>query len=134
MAADERVAAGAALCVWLVVGDVLVAGHAGCAVGAYLGFVNAVACRALCVALALRLGRNAMKPWKLDNRVTAGAAGLRRHRATMRFVTGHALAMPLGALGELVFVTAAAGHHVGELVNASFVAGFTTRMPQISAS
>jgi hypothetical protein len=52
----------------------------------------------------------------------------------MRFVTGHALAMPLGALGELVFVTAAAGHHVGELVNASFVAGFTTRMPQIAAS
>ena len=134
MAADERVAACAALRVGFVIGDVFVAGHAGRTVGAYRGFVNAVACRAFGMALDLQFGGNAMKPWQLVGRVTAGAAGLRRHRATMRFVTGHALAMPLGALGELVFVTAAAGHHVGELVNASFVAGFTTRMPQISAS
>jgi len=128
------VAACAALRVGFVIGDVFVAGHAGRTVGAYRGFVNAVACRAFGMALDLQFGGNAMKPWQLVGRVTAGAAGLRRHRATMRFVTGHALAMPLGALGELVFVTAAAGHHVGELVNASFVAGFTTRMPQISAS
>jgi hypothetical protein len=129
LATDERVAAGAALRVGFVIGDVFVAGHAGRAVGAYCGFVNAVACSALAVALALGLGRNAMKPWELANRVTAGATGLRRHRATMRFVTGHALTMPLGAVRELFVVAASTSHHVGGLVNASFVARFTTRMP-----
>jgi hypothetical protein len=128
------VAAGAAFRVGFVIADVFVAGHARCAVGAYLGFVNAVACRAFRVALALRLRWNAMKACELANRVTAGASGLRRHRATMRLVTGHALAMPLWALGELFVVTAAAAHHIGELVDAPLVARFATRMPKISAS
>ena len=129
MAADERVAACAALRVGFVIGDVFVAGHAGCAVGAYRGFVNAVARRAFGVALALGLGRNAMKPWQLVGRVTSGAAGLRRHRATMRFVAGHALAMPLRAVRELLVVAASTSHHVAGLVDASFVARFATRMP-----
>jgi hypothetical protein len=70
------VAAGAALCVWLVVGDVLVASHAGCAVGAHLGFVNVVAGLALCVAFALRNVAQPVKTWQLAGFVTAGAAGL----------------------------------------------------------
>ena len=129
MAADEGVAACAALRVGFMIGDVFVAGHAGRAVGAYGGFVNAVACRAFCVALDLQFGGNAMKPWQLVGRVTAGATGLRRHRATMRFVTGHALTMPLRAVRELFVVAACTSDHVGGLVDASLVTGFATRMP-----
>ena len=121
-------AAGAALRVGFVIADVFVAGHTGCAVGAYRGFVNAVACRAFAVALALGLRGNAMEPWQLGDFVAAGATGLRRHGATMRFMAGHALAMPLRALGELVLVTASTGHDARGLVDASFVTAVTARM------
>ena len=122
-------AARATLRVGLVIRDIFVAGHAGCAVGAYRGFVNAVACRAFAVALALRLRWNAMEPWQIGDRVTAGATRLRRHSAAMRLVTGHAFAMPLRALGELVLVTASTGGDARGFVDASFVAPLATSMP-----
>jgi len=70
------VAAGAALCVWLVVGDILVARHASCAIGAHRGFVNVVARLAFHVAFALRDFAELVKTWQLTGFVTAGAAGL----------------------------------------------------------
>lgn len=122
-------AAGAAFCVWFVVGDVFVAGHAGCAVGADLGFVNVVACGAFRVAFARGIIRNAMKPWELRNLVAPSAARLRGYRPAMRLVTRHALPMPLGALGQLLFMAAPTCDHASELVRASFMAGFAARMP-----
>jgi hypothetical protein len=71
------VASRATLRIGFVIGDVLVTTHAGCAIGAYLGFVNAMAGLALRVAFALRDTRDAVKPWQLSSFVTAAARGLR---------------------------------------------------------
>jgi hypothetical protein len=57
------VAPGAALCVGLVVRDVFVTGHAGCAIGAHRGFMNVVAGLALRVAFAFGDIAKAVKPW-----------------------------------------------------------------------
>ncbi|MDH3843288.1 MAG: hypothetical protein OES69_05080 [Myxococcales bacterium] len=56
-------AAGTALRVGFVVGDVLVARHARGAVGASPTGVNVVTRRALAVTLTLRVVGNAMKAW-----------------------------------------------------------------------
>jgi len=128
------VAAGAALCVRLVIRDILVAGHASCAIGAHLGFVNVVAGLAFCVAFALRDVAELVKTWQLAGFVTAGAAGLCRHRAAMRLVTGRALAMSRGTLRELVVVAGPTGGQPSGLVGRPFVARFAARMPKISAS
>ena len=121
-------AAGAALGVGLVVGDVLVTGHAGCAIGVYLGFVNVVAGLAFGVAFALRLGRDAMKPRQLGDFVTATAPGLRRHRSAMRLVTSRALPMSFRTLGELVVVAGPTGDHAGGLVSCPLVTRVAARM------
>lgn len=99
-------AAGAAFCVGFVVGDVVVTGHAGGAVGSYLGFVNAVAGFALGMTFPLRNIRDAMKARQLIDFVTAIARGLRRHNTAMGLVTGHALSMSLRTLRELLLVAA----------------------------
>ena len=127
-------AAGAALCVWLVVGDVLVAGHASCAIGAHLGFVNVVAGLALRVAFAQRDIAELVKTGQLSSFVTARAAGLRRHRAAVRLVTSGALLMSLRASEQLLVVTGATGDHTRRLMGRPLMAGFAARMTQISAS
>lgn len=91
-------AARAALCIGLVVGDVLVADHAGRAVGAHLSFVDTVARCAVGVAFAQRDIGETVKPWQLGDFVTVCAAGLRGDRAAVRLVTGQALPMSFRAL------------------------------------
>ena len=121
-------AARAALGIGLVVGDVLVTGHAGCAIGVYLGFVNVVAGLAFGVAFALGLRWNAMKPRQLGDLVTAAALGLRRHGAAMRFVTSRALPMSFRTLGELLIVTGPAGDDPCGFVGCPLMTCFAARM------
>ena len=127
-------AARATLRVGLVIRDIFVAGHAGGAVSAHLGFMNVVACGALRVAHTPRRVRDPVKTGQLRGFVTAAALGFRRHRAAMRLVTSRAVAMPLRTHRELLFVTGPAGDQSSGLVGRPFVACFTTRMSQIPAS
>ena len=125
-------AARASLRVGFVVGDILVAVHAGCTVGPHLGLVNVVAGRAFGMPFAPRLVRNAMQPWQLVDLVTAAATGLGCHHAAVRLMTSHALPMPLRTPGELLVVTASTGDDASGLVSAPFVTGFAASMTQIA--
>lgn len=127
-------AARATFRVGLVIGDILVTGHAGCAVGAHLDLVNVVAGCALGVAFPLRNIPQAVQTWQLGDFVTAGAAGLRRYRASMGLVASHALPMTCRAVGELFLVAAYAGDNSGRLMHRPLVAPFATGMAQIAAS
>lgn len=122
-------AARAAFCVRLVIRDAFVTGHAGCAIGSHLGFVNVVACRALAVAVALRCIGDPVKTGQLGDFVTATAAGLGRYRAAVRFVTTRAVLMTLRAPRDLFVVTAPTGHGPRELVSRSLVTSLAGRMP-----
>ena len=127
-------AARATLRVGLVIRDIFVAGHAGCAVSPHPGLVNVVACGAFPMAHALRRVGDPVKPWQLSDFVTAAALGLPRHRAPMRLVTRRAVAMPFGTPQELLVVTGPAGDQASGLVGRPFMACFAARMSQISAS
>ncbi|MDH3200498.1 MAG: hypothetical protein OEM15_06360 [Myxococcales bacterium] len=74
---DEGVTAGASLRVRLVVGDVLMAGHARRAVGPSPTSVNVVTRCALGMTLTLRLISNAMEAGQLRDLVAACAGGVR---------------------------------------------------------
>ena len=104
-------AAGADVGFGLVIGDVGVALHARCAVGADLLPMDVVAGGALTVTFTLRIVRNAMKARQHVDLVAARACCLCGYRAPMRLVTTHALPMSLGALGHLVFMAASARGH-----------------------
>ena len=134
MAADERVAARAALRVGFVIGDVVVTSHARGAVCPYLGLVNAVAGFALGMTFALRNIRDSMKARKLGGFVTTIARGLRRHRAAVRLVAGRALPMSFGTLGELFIVTASTGDDAGWLMSCPLVTCVAAGMTQVSPS
>lgn len=127
-------AAGADLGVWLVVGDVGVAIHAGSAVGAHSCPVNIVAGGALEMTLVSWVARNSMKPGELLAFVTAAARRPGGYGPAVRLVTGHAFPMPFWALGQLLLVTARTGHHAGELVRRSFMTRTAARMTKNSAS
>lgn len=126
-------AARAAFRTGLVVGDVLMAGHAACAVGTNLELVNVMARGALGMAFSYRDIGQSVQPRQRVDLMTAHAAGLGRYRSTVRFVTRHALPMPCGALGELFLVTACAGEHSRGLVHSPHVAATAARMAQIAA-
>jgi hypothetical protein len=128
------VAAGADLGVGLVVGDVGVALHAVCAVGAHLRSMDVVAGGALEMALSSWVVWNPVKARELDDLVAARASRLCCHRPPMRLVTRRALAMSLGAFGHLIFMAASARDQSRELVGRSFVTRFAAGMPEISAS
>jgi len=121
-------AARATLRVGLVIRDIFMAGHAGCAVSAHFGFMNVVACGAFRVAHTLQRVRDPVKAGQLSGLVTATALGLRGHRAAMRLVTSRAVAMPLRTPRELLFVTGPAGDQSSGLVGRPFVACFAARM------
>jgi hypothetical protein len=127
-------AAGAALCVGFVVGNVFMTGHAGLAIRPYAGLMNVVAGLALRVAFAQRDIAELVKTGQLSSFVTARAAGLRRYRAAVRLVTSAALPMSLRASEQLLVVTGATGDHTRRLMGRPLMAGFAARMTQISAS
>lgn len=127
-------AARAAFRIRLVIGHILMAVHAACAVGANLDLVNVVAGGALGMAFSQRdIGQSVQPRQRLDL-VTAGAAGLPGYRPAVRFVTGHAFAMPCGTIGQLFLVAACAGEHSRRLVHGPCMAATTTGVAQISAS
>lgn len=120
--------------VGLVIGDILMTVHAARAVGANLDLVNVVAGGALGMAFAQRDIGQLVQPRQQPDLVTTGAAGLWGYRSAMRFVTGHAFAMPCGTLGELFLVAACAGEHSRRLVHGPCMATTAARMAQIAAS
>ena len=120
--------------VGLVIGNILMAVHAACTVGANLDLVNVVAGGALGMAFSQRdIGQSVQSRQRLDL-VTTGAAGLWGHRPAVRFVAGHAFAMPCGTIGELFLVAARAGEHSRGLVHGPCMAASTARMTQIATS
>ena len=127
-------AARATLRVGLVIRDIFVAGHAGCAVSAHLGFMNVVACGAFRVAHTLQRVRDPVKTGQLSGFVTATALGLRRYRAAMWLVTSRTFPMSFRALRKLLVVAAPAGGDPSGFVSCSLVACLAARMAQISAS
>jgi len=121
-------AARAAFRVGFVVGDVLVTGHAVCAIGAYLRFVNIVASRALRVAFALRNVCDSVKPRQLSHFVTGVAFGLRRYRAAMWLVTSRTFPVSFRTLRKLLVVAAPAGDDPSGFVGRPLVACLAARM------
>ena len=125
---DEGVAAGAALCVWLVVRDVVVAFHARRSIGANRGAVDVVASSAVGVTGALWAVWDAVKARQTGALVAARAAGCRRHRASVGFVARSAVLVAFGARRLDLLVAAGAGDWALERVGRSLVAGLAARV------
>lgn len=121
------------LCVWLVIDHVFVAAHAGGAVVAYALVMYSVACGAVGMTLADRHVGQAVKTRELGDFVAPGAARLWQDLASVRLVTREALAMPLRALGHLLFVAATAGREAPGLVRGALVTPHAARMSEIPA-
>ena len=122
-------ASRADLGIGLVIGDVLMAGHAVCTAGANLQFVNVVTSHALGVALTDRHVGQAVQPGELRNLVASCATGLSRDRAAMRLVARGALTVAGRASRELLLMTAAAAENCSGLVHGSLMAARAARMP-----
>ena len=120
--------AGAALRIWFVVGDALMAAHTARSVCFDACQVHFVAGSALRVARALRVAFDSVKPGKLLELVTAGARGLCGNGAAVRLVTRGAIAVPLGALLVQLFVTAPACRQSRQGMDTSLVTGLAAFM------
>jgi len=126
--------AGAALRVRFVVGDVLMTGHARGAVGASPRDVDLMTCRTLAVTLTLRLVGNAMKAGQLCDLVAAGTGCACGHGAAVGLVARRAVTVTLGAVRELLLVTARACEGRGQLMDRLSMTRLTAKMSLISAS